>query len=101
MSQISITAAENALEDAYATLMAAQNLDDEEPVNPEDLDEYDYEAAASEAMGAAITGYPELALLAALANNGYLEGHQIWDEVVNAITEGIREMTEDRWEENN
>ena len=99
MSKINTNAGWDALEDAYATLMAEQGLDDEQPVNPDGLQDYDYETAASEAMASAATAYPELAILAALADNGYLEGHQIWDEIIEAITEGIQEMTEDRWEE--
>ena len=106
MQTTAITTDYRILEDAYIVLQTAQGIEDEdEAIDPNKLDEYDYDEARDETSRklATLKGhyerYPDLAVFLALAEGGYLDGDSIWDQILQATTDGLRHMVEERWEE--
>ena len=89
------------LEDIYAALMAVQGLDDEEPVNPEEITEYDLDDAIAGTEYDILGGeyFPTIRIIQALGRAGYLDDDRIWDELTEAAARGITRMAEERWEE--
>lgn len=73
------------------------NLD---AVNPDEISDWVFpEAASHSAYSNAAARFPEIALLEAMAENGYLEDHRIWEAITEAIGDGLRAFAEERWEE--
>lgn len=90
------------IEDAYDELAGYVDPNDGnlDAVNPDDISDWVYlEAASHSAYNNADARFPEITLLEALAENGYLEDHQIWEEITNALGDGLRAFAEERWEE--
>lgn len=88
--------------DAYASLADDRGIDlatDDDVLEPDDVSDEEITEAADKAS-AALGGLGCLALLTALASDGCLEGHAIWYQITDAITDGLREEIEAAYEEN-
>lgn len=90
------------IEEAYDELAGYvdPNDGDLENVNPDEISDWVFlEAASHSAYSNANARFPEITLLEAMAENGYLEDHRIWEAITEAIGDGLRAFAEERWEE--
>ena len=106
MNTTTITTDWTLLEDIYSSLQMGQGITDEdEAVDPSEIDGYDYDEARDEAARNLATAtdhyerYPDLAVFLTLAEEGLLDGHEIWEQINQATADGIRHMAENRWVE--
>ena len=84
------------IEAAYENLQNAHGLPTDRPASLEEYTDADLRDAADETAYQITGAFPELALLAAFARNGYLDNDQIWDAIGDAVARGLEAYAGER-----